>query len=511
MSGDPTAAEAAQQPVVEFLAEPATHGGAPVRVIRTHVSVVFLAGDDAYKLKRAVHLPYLDYSTLDRREHFCREEVAVNRRTAPDLYLGALPVTRAADGRLVLGGGGRPVEWLVHMKRFDDSLLLDHIATRGGLDPSVCQALADTIFAFHQSADAVTPADPAADLRSVADVCIGEMKTVGRGILDPAAVDLLATRWDAMLASQAATVGTRAAHRRLRDGHGDLHLRNVVLIEGTPVLFDAIEFDPAIRHVDVLYDLAFLLMDLLHRGLTAAANQVLNRYLDRSGDIGGLALMPLYLSQRAGIRAHTTARAAADDRSLADEARAYLSLALELTEAPSPRLVAVGGLSGSGKSTVARALAPITGPAPGAIHLRSDAIRKRLAGVAPETPLPPAAYTPDRSARVYAALVSESRQAVSAGYSVVADAVFGRPEEAQAIEDVAREMACPFDGIWLTAPLPELTRRVAARSGDASDAGADVVEQQARTLAAPDGWTVVASERSPAASLAAVSKILGAA
>jgi aminoglycoside phosphotransferase family enzyme/predicted kinase len=422
-----------------------------------------------------------------------------------------MPVTRAADGRFVLGGGGQPVEWLVHMKQFDDSLLLDNIATRGGLDAPVCTALADTVFAFHQSADAIAPADPVADLRKVSEVCIGEMKTVGQDILAPATIGRLAERWDAMLAAQAPLVGTRAAQRRIRDGHGDLHLRNVVLIDGAPVLFDAIEFDPAIRHVDVLYDLAFLLMDLLHRDLKTAANQVLNRYLDRSGDAGGLALLPLYLSQRAGIRAHTTARAAADDPSLADEANAYLSLALGMTQPAAPRLVAVGGLSGSGKSTVGRALAPTIGPAPGAIHLRSDAIRKRLAGIAPETPLPPAAYTQGSSARVYAALASDTREALEAGYSVIADAVFGKPEESRAIEAIAGEVACPFDGIWLSAPLPELKRRVAARMGDASDAGVDVVEQQAQKLKAPAGWTTVASERSPAGSLAAVRKALAAA
>jgi aminoglycoside phosphotransferase family enzyme/predicted kinase len=503
-----TSGEAAQAPVVAFLSDPENHDGQQVEVIRTHASVVFLTADHAYKMKRAVRYPYLDYSTLDRRQHFCAEEVALNRRTAPSIYLGVQAVTRMTDGGMALGGTGAPVEWLVHMTRFDDRLLLDRVAKDGGLATVVCRDLADEIFNFHQQAEIVNSADLTHALASVMAGNNEELRQFTPALFDVAKVDALARGCAELLDAHGREIAARVRDGRVRDCHGDLHLRNVVLIDGHPVLFDGIEFDPALRQIDTLYDLAFLIMDLLHRNLGDNANKVLNRYLDRSGDVVGLALLPFYLSQRAAIRAHTTARAADGDPALVREATAYLDLAASVVRGAQPRLLAIGGLSGSGKSTAAQAIAPEIGRPPGAIVLRSDAIRKRLAGVMPETTLPPLAYTAESSQAVYKAMLDNARTTLEAGYSVVADAVFGREEEARAFQDLADETGVPFDGVWLSAPEEVLRRRVTRRGHDASDADASVVDFQLEQLGSPGGWWQIDASGGAAETQAALRRAL---
>jgi hypothetical protein len=280
----------------------------------------------------------------------------------------------------------------------------------------------------------------------------------------------------------------------VRRCHGDLHLRNICLVDGKPTLFDPIEFSDELATIDVLYDLAFLLMDLHHRGHDELGNRVLNRYLDRTEDQGGLAALPLFLSLRAGIRAHVAAAAATRQSSaekaaaLAEESRAYLKLAIELLSPRAPSLVAIGGLSGTGKTSLAYALAPALGPVPGARILRSDVLRKRSFGVSPETRLPAAAYEPAMSERVYRMLSAEAAETLAGGYAVLADAVFLRPEERQAIGEVARSKGVAFTGLWLEAAPESLARRIEGREQDASDADVEVMRRQAALDPGPIGW-----------------------
>ncbi len=252
---------------------------------------------------------------------------------------------------------------------------------------------------------------------------------------------------------------------------------------GRPTLFDCIEFNDDIAIIDVLYDQAFLLMDLEHRGLRTLANALFNRMVERTGDIDGLALLPLFLSTRAAVRAKVEASAGKDQ-----SARAYFDHAVKAIDPPGPKLVAVGGLSGSGKTTVARKLAPAIGPAPGAVVLRSDVLRKELHGVGETDRLPPDAYTPEMTRRVYAELVDRARRILSAGHGVVVDAVHARPEERKALEDMARELGVPFRGVWLEADPDTLIARVKARTGDASDADEDVVRRQLTYDIGPLSW-----------------------
>jgi aminoglycoside phosphotransferase family enzyme/predicted kinase len=467
-----------QRNVVAMLSDPATHGGAAVEVIETHAAVVVLAGERAYKLKRAVRFAFLDFSTPDKRREACEAEVRLNARTAPDLYLGVVPVTRGAGG-LAIAGEGETVDWLVVMRRFDQDLLFDRLAARGALTEELMRDLADAIADFHAGAE---PTPHKGGRAGIAQVIAGNMETLrgpGAAPFKAAEIDRLERLWRGSLEAGAGLLESRRAGGLVRWCHGDLHLRNICLIDGRPTLFDGIEFNPDIACIDVLYDLAFLLMDLQHRGLRGFANQTLNRYLGRTEDIGGCALLPLFQSLRAGVRAMVSGIEAGEGQSgMAAEARQYLDLAVAFFESAPARLIAIGGRSGTGKSTLAVGLAPDVGAAPGAVVLRSDVVRKRLFGVAPEDRLPEAAYDEEVGARVYDRLLALARQGLAAGRTVIVDAVFARPAQRAALARAASAAGVPFTGLWLDAPESVLMRRIGARAADASDATAAVVARQ---------------------------------
>ena len=482
-----------QDDVIAFLADGRSYGAA-VAQVETHAAIVFLAGDRAYKLKKAVALPYLDFSTLDLRRHVCEEEIRLNRRTAPDVYLGVLPVTRGGDGRLALGGDGQPVEWLVEMRRFDDSQLLDRLARSGELTDHALIDLADEVAAFHAAAAACPAGADVSEYLRVNAVIASEFDAYTPEVFaaGPARrfVDAVAAEGE----RHRTLLARRRAEGRVRECHGDLHLRNIFLEHGRPVIFDAVEFDTRLSRTDVMYDLAFLLMDLWHRDMRHGANVVLNRYLARTGDIEGLAVLPMFLALRAGIRAHVNATMAAGtadaDKAAARrrEARDYLTLALDCLTPRPPRLIGIGGLSGSGKSTLATALAPELGPPPGAVRLRSDEIRKVLMGVEPERPLPPSAYASEVSDEVYDLLYQRSATALAAGCPVIADATHSLADGRRRLAEVARTAGVRFDGLWLEAPTQVMARRIDDRTRDPSDATVEVLQAQLREDTGPIEW-----------------------
>ncbi len=507
-----------QKDVIAFLADGRTHGSAGAQVVQveTHAAIVFLVGDRAYKLKKAVALPYLDFSTLDLRRHVCEEEIRLNRRTAPDVYLGVLPVTRGDDGRLALGGDGRPVEWLVEMRRFDDSQLLDRLARSGELHDHALIDLADEVAAFHAAAAPCPAGADVSEYLRVNAVIAGEFDTYTPEVFsaEPARrfVEAVAAEGE----RHRALLARRRTEGLVRECHGDLHLRNIFLEHGRPVIFDAIEFDTRLSHTDVMYDLAFLLMDLWHRDMRHGANVVLNRYLARTGDIEGVAVLPMFLALRAGIRAHVNATMAAGtpdaEKAAArrQEARDYLALALDCLTPRPPRLIGIGGLSGSGKSTLATALAPEPelGPPPGAVRLRSDEIRKVLMGVEPEQPLPPSAYASEVSDQVYHLLYRRSATALAAGYSVIADATHSLADGRRRLAEVAREAGVRFDGLWLEAPAQVMARRIDDRTRDPSDATVEVLHAQLREDTGPIDWQHIDSSGKIADVLAAARRCL---
>jgi len=506
-----------QSEVIAFLSDGQAYGqsGTSVERIETHANMVFLVGKRAYKLKRAVKFPYLDYSTTALRQRFCEAEVNVNRRTAPSLYRRVVPVTRHVNGRLEIGGTGEPVEWLVEMVRFDQNHLCDRLAATGRLDRFSMESLADEIAGFHAEAQICRGGKGS---KLIADILLNNEASLREGdatILDRERIDRLSSMSLDVLATIGSHLDQRLANGRVRRCHGDLHLRNIVVIDGRPVLFDAIEFSDAFAKIDVFYDLAFLVMDLENRDLRLLASILLNRYLDLTGDYGGLTALPLFLSMRAAVRAHVDAAAAGsqssprDCENLIDGSRRYLQLAESFLHAQTPRLIAIGGLSGSGKSRLSRYLAPLVGVSPGARIVRTDTTRKRLAGVAPGTRLSSATYTSEASKRTYDTVFQEVRDTLGAGQSVIADAVFALPEERDAIEHVASEAGVPFDALWLEAEPERLVERVVRRRNNASDATPVVVRMQLAYDLGTICWPRLNSSTSREETLKAARAMLG--
>ena len=497
-----------QSAVVAFLGSPAAHEGEPVRRVDTHSAIVFLAGNRAWKLKRAVRYDYLDFSTVERRRAACEGELRLNTRTAPSIYRGVTPVVRRADGSLALGGSGSPVDWLVEMNRFDEDLLFDRLATRNQLGLGLMRPLATAIAQFHAAAEPRPDHGGRAGMTWVASGNAQGFSEFGQTILAEG------TGWQVTadtlreIECHAALLEIRRAGGLVRQCHGDLHLRNIVLLDGRPTLFDAIEFNDEIACTDVLYDVAFLLMDLWRRHLPRHANAVWNGYLAGTGDHSGIRLMPLFLSCRAAVRAKTSATAARLQseagaiRELERAAQDYLKMAHEFLHPPPASMVAIGGFSGSGKSTLAHALGADVGAPPGAVVLRSDELRKQLCGVSALERLGPEGYTSEVSQRVYAALTGQAAAIVRSGYSVIADAVFARPADRTAIEGAARDAGVAFVGLWLEAPAPLLAERLRHRAVDASDADAAVLRMQEAQGAGQVTWQRLDAS-APAASVLA--------
>ncbi|MCF4164076.1 AAA family ATPase [Zavarzinia compransoris] len=469
--------------IIAFLADPATHGGAPVRRIDTSCAHVFLAGERAFKIKRPVDLGYLNFATMARREAACAAELRLNRMTAPELYLGLSHVTRAADGTLALDGPGEAVEPVVVMRRFPDDALATTALADGRIDAAMIADLGLRLARFHRDCP-VPPIGPRPASRLL-ESCLAPIRAMA-DVVPAARLTALVERLVPAFEEADRHVTERAAQGWWRRFHGDLHLGNIALIDGRLVPFDALEFDDALATGDVLYDLAFLVMDLGRRDRPDLALSLFESYGGHGP--GGARLMPAFVALRAAIRAFV-AHAAWHGAPKGTEApTAEIGNLLAIAEAAlspaPPRLIAVGGLSGTGKTTVARALAPHVGLVPGALHLRTDVIRKRLGGVAETERLPPEAYTPDASDRVYAAMAAAARAGLAEGRSVIVDAVFARPGERADIAALWPD----FTGIWLDLPLDARQARIGGRRDDASDATAEVAARQESYDLGPIDW-----------------------
>jgi len=466
--------EQAQGRVVRFLSASSTHHGAAVTCLATHGARIFLAGDLAFKLKRAVKYPFLDFSTLGKRRAALETELVLNRRTAPHLYLEVRGIHAAMDGSLSWNGDGPIVDWVLVMRRFDQEALLDSIAQRDGLGPALTDRLADVVAEMHRLAPAVkrSEGDYFAAMASDNMTMLAQSAIASKIIQDvqealAASCTLLHDHLD-----------RRAHNGFVRHCHGDLHLRNIVVIDELPVPFDALEFDAELATGDVYYDLAFLLMDIEHRGLRAMATRLLSRYAAITDDLEGLSALSLFLATRAAIRAKVAMLSTFDTQSGQSEVQSYLDLAAAYLRPATPGLVAIGGLSGTGKSSVAYRLSPEVRPQPGALIVRSDILRKQLHGVSETTRLPLEAYTGATTREVYAGLNAKAKRILATGHSAIIDAVFATPEERAAIERLARDCNVPFVGLWLDAPLAIRRERVSQRILDPSDANEAVAEKQ---------------------------------
>lgn len=506
-----------QSDVIDFIASPAAFGAppsTPVERIDTHGAVVTLCGERALKLKRAVTYSFLDYGTREKRKAACEAELAINRRTAPELYLGVQAITRDASGNLVMDGDGEPVDHVVVMKRFDQESLFDRMATSGRLTDDLIDGAADALANLHAEAEPRPDQGGVDGMTWIIDGNLSDIASFAPQVFSETEVEHLESATRAAFDVHRSLIETRRENGLVRHCHGDAHLRNICLSEGRPTLFDAIEFNDRIACCDVLYDLAFLIMDLIARDLPGFANRALNRYLWRTGDWSGMPAFRLFLSCRAAVRAKTSALsidAQVDEaarENVARRARRYLHLATELLMPEPPVLLAVGGLSGTGKSTLAVSLAPSVGSVPGAIVLRSDVLRKMLFDQPFDSRLDEAAYKPAISKKIYDQVLSLAGDLLTAGWPVVADAVYAKADERDAIEQIARRHAVAFAGLWLEAPLPAMRERVDQRQGDASDADAAVVAHQAKHDVGTIDWRRIDAGGSPDDTLARANAVI---
>jgi aminoglycoside phosphotransferase family enzyme/predicted kinase len=508
-----------QEDVLRFLSTPQAYGLAgaeSVTRIDTHISSVFLAGGKAWKLKRAVKLPFLDFSQLGQRKTYCEAEIRINRRTAPGLYLGLVPVTQSPEGGLALGGAGEAVDWLIEMTRFRQEDLLDRRAAAGQLADELLYDLAEEVAGFHLKAETAPLGYGGA--QGLAHVIATNGQSFIQAGFEPARAHALAQASQERLERLEPLLDQRRNEGRVKRVHGDLHLGNICLLEGRPTLFDAIEFSDDFACVDTGFDFSFLLMDLELRASRRAASLVMNHYLAETADYDLAAFLPLFLSLRAAIRSHVAAARAKLGTSEAarnmalKEAGFYLGHAEAYLAPPAPMLVAVGGLSGSGKSRLAREIAPGLGASPGALVLRSDVIRKQLWGVPITAKLPAEAYGAAPTIQTFERLFHLASQALAAGHSVVADTVFARPEHRGAIEEVARRAGVSFHGLWVEAS-PELmaeriARRAAGNKRNASDATGEVLKMQMGYELGEIGWRRIDSSGPKEATLAQARKSL---
>lgn len=446
--------------------EPARH----VRLIETHISWVLLVGHYAYKIKKPVDLGFLDFSTLALRKHYCEEEFRLNRRLAPQLYLGVVPIGGDCDHPQF--GGEPAIEYAVKMRRFPSTCLMDRLLTRGSITPRHIDRLAAVVARFHAALSSATDAS----FGSFAEIRAAALQNFEQ-LPDGEEVDELKAATEAALAACKAIFEQRRTEGRVRECHGDLHLGNIALINDEPVPFDGIEFSPALRWIDVMDELAFPVMDLLHRGRADYAWRLLNAYLEITGDYGGMAVLRFYLAYRATVRAKVDAIRAAQPgltRRAKDEllraSRSYLDLARNCLAQPRPALIITHGLPGSGKTTIAQAALEHYG----AIRIRSDVERKRLYGLgaleSSRARFGEDLYSLEATQRTYARLYDLSRELLGYGFPVIVDAAFLRYGERARFRDLAQEMNVPFAIAAMPSDLPLLRERIARRQAQASDA-----------------------------------------
>jgi aminoglycoside phosphotransferase family enzyme/predicted kinase len=465
------------------LADPANWPGDnhELRLLQTHISSVLLADQDAYKLKKPLDLGFLDYSTLEKRRHYCDEELRLNGRLAPEIYLDVVPITGSLE-QPCIGGEGEPIEWAVHMRRFDPDAVLAECPQQ--LNESLIDTLAERIAAFHRDAAVAPPEFGTPD--EVAEHMADNIRQIrARRGAERAKLDKLGAWIEQRLAGCRALIEQRRSSGHIRECHGDLHLGNIVLIDGRPVVFDGIEFNPGLRFIDVYADLAFLTMDLARLGRGDLARRLLDRYLRHTGDYGGLPLLRLYEVYRAMVRAKVAAiRAGERDLSAVEreqvvaELRRYLRVATQLTRPVRRGLVITCGVSGSGKSVAADrmlAVAPV-------VRIASDVERKRLAGLAPQartdSDLDAELYSPAMTERTYRRLAELAQTVVQAGFVAVVDATFLDAARRRDFAELAAWLQVPFLILDCDAPVDVLEQRVTARTA----AGVDVSEADVRVL-----------------------------
>ena len=465
----------------------------PIELIQTHVSYVLLTGDYVYKVKKPVNFGFLDYSTLDKRHHFCKEEIRLNQRGAAEIYLEILPISQAGEKYQL--GGTDAVEYVLKMQQFPQEGLFSNMFERGELTEKYMEDLGRIVAQFHEKAHTDDYIRKFGEIPQVRDAIDENYRQTASYIGGPQTQEHYEETQqytDKFFASGEEVFASRIKNNWIRECHGDLHLRNICLWQDKILLFDCIEFNEPFRFVDVMFDIAYAVMDMDARSRPDLGNAYLNTYVEQIGDWEGLQVLPLYLSRQAYVRAKVTSFLlddpsvpAADKEAAAVTAAKYYQLAWEYTRSPSPaygpqsgssqgKLTLMSGLSGSGKSTVARHLARHTG----AIHIRSDAVRKHLAGVPLDEQGGADLYSAEMTEKTYSRLLELGIKLASVGWSVILDAKYDKKKLRQDAIAGANSHQLPLSILHCTAPMEVCQGRVSSRTGDVSDATADLLTKQ---------------------------------
>lgn len=463
---------------------------APIQLIQTHVSYVFLTGDYAYKVKKPVNFGFLNFSTLEARQHFCLEEIQMNRQIAPEIYLDVLPITQIDNQHFVLNGAGQAVEYVLKMREFPQEDLFLSLFEQGKLTESHLEELGKIVAQFHSTAqtnDYIRSFGEVAQIRQAIDENYQQTDQYISTAQTQQQFDETKQFTDTFFEHRQELFKSRIQNNKIRECHGDLHLRNICLWKNKIQLFDRIEFNEPFRFVDVMYDVAFAVMDLEARNRKDLGNAFLNTYVEQTGDWEGLQVLPLYLSRQAYVRAKVTSfllndsgvPEAAKKEALAT-ATDYYKLAWNYTQKRQGKLILMSGLSGSGKTTVARHLARKLG----AIHLRSDAVRKHMAGIALTEKGGAELYTTEMNQKTYNRLLELGIQLANLGWTVILDAKYDQEAGRQNAIAQSQNHQLPIEIIHCTAPENILRDRLNARTDDVSDATADLINQQ-KAIAEP--------------------------
>ena len=454
-----------------------------IQVLQTHISYIFLTGKYAYKLKKPVNLGFLDFSTLEKRQYYCQQELALNQPIAPDIYLDVLPITQQGN-QLELNGKGEIIDYVLKMHQFPQSALLSVMEKEGQLSESLLVQLGKRVATFHQKA---TTNDYICQFGKPDQIAEGihnnyqqTEKYIGITQTEKQFQETKAFT-DQILQTQSSLLQERVNQGFIRECHGDLHLKNICWWQDKIQLFDRIEFNEPFRFVDVMYDVAFTVMDLEFRGCPALANVFLNYYLEQTGDWEGMQVLPLYLTRQAYVRAKVNSLLLDDPQvsepekqKAREQASQYYHFAWQYTQPQAGHLWMMSGLSGSGKTTIAREIAKQYN----AIHLRSDAVRKHLAGIEVDSAGSDDIYTPEMTEKTYHRLLDLGLLLATKGWSVILDAKYDQQALRQAVITKAQQYNLPLQIIYCDAPMAVLRDRVAQRKGDISDATPDLLAQQ---------------------------------
>ncbi len=476
--------------------KPFPHPTDKVELLETHISSVLLSGDYAYKIKKPLDFGFLNFLSLADRKHFCEEEIRLNRRLAPQIYLEAVPITGSIDAPM-LGGDGEPIEYAVKMRRFDQSQLLDKLLAAGGLDNDIIDAIADIVADFHAKAAVAGDDSPLGTPEAVWAPVAQNFEQIRPLLGDDAQLDQL-DRLEAWSEAEYRRIEPLLAQRKaggfIRECHGDMHLGNITLVDGEVVIFDGIEFNDEFRWIDVISEMAFVTMDLTDRGQPAMAQRLMNRYIENTGDYEGLALLRFYQVYRALVRAKIAGFRLAQE--LSDEERAevsaayqsYSDLAESFTAQTTPRIVLMRGVSASGKSWLSQALLETIG----AFRIRSDRERKRLfADQEQAGELNAGLYAPELTVKTYERLLELTRISTDAGYPVIVDATFLKREQITPFAHFADDNGIDLAVVTTSADKSILEQRLQQRSKEKdniSDADRQVLEHQLANIeAVPDG------------------------